>query len=827
MKKVNLLLGVVLGSVFLLPSVVWSQGNCPNLNFGFGNFTGWQCYAGSSSPYSVSPTLPIPGRHTIMDADALQKTGQFYDEVCNLLPKVPDGYNFSCKLGNSSTGAEAEGIEYEMVVDSTNSLLLLSFAFVLQRAGHSQNDQPKFTITIKDSLGIPSLFFPCGMFPYPPPKPIPLLCSASADASAWVTRVYDLTPFMGQKIKVYFETWDCPPQGHYGYAYVVAECRPMRIDLQYCDSQNIARMIAPEGFESYTWRRSSVPSWRAYTRQINIANPPLGEIFTVDIVNDLGCTSQLQTVIEKTNIAANFMYGVKDANGQVIFANNNYQNWYDTCSRTATFVDFSKIYNNKKGKTIWEINGLYATSQDSMWTFQFPDPQGNSPVTYQVKLMVVAENGCADTTSQSITIYPSSIVKIDGPSQLCEGKIEYLTAKTIRSTFVEHYWSWKKSNDGSTGNAMGDSLLITGPGMYCLRSLDTNNCYAYDTVMVTSLKAEITDLVIKDVDCFGNTTGYFQHGKITGGNGTFVTAVWTIWDNNNQVLVDSNVISKIGSIIIFRNQAAGTYTFHGMDSEGCPVTATLTIKEPDSLQISAIPKRATCSKDNGAIEMAVTGGTLPYNISVNGQGNKILAKLPADTYIIKIEDKNKCLASDTVIVTDVPIIPLVSISLTEKEIAIDPNKAKLLTVNFYPPEACNQDVVWQSRDTTIATVDANGSVKGIFNGETYIIVTSDDGGLQDSCKVMITNVGVANYELGSMNYLVFPNPTTDGKFSVFGFQFSEMSGEVEIYDVVGRKYDVGAKHVLPNNEIVIDISHLASGLYFLKINHKTIKIIKL
>ncbi|MCL2131440.1 MAG: C25 family cysteine peptidase [Lentimicrobiaceae bacterium] len=72
---------------------------------------------------------------------------------------------------------------------------------------------------------------------------------------------------------------------------------------------------------------------------------------------------------------------------------------------------------------------------------------------------------------------------------------------------------------------------------------------------------------------------------------------------------------------------------------------------------------------------------------------------------------------------------------------------------------------------------------------------------------------------------LYPNPTT-GKFSVFSFQFSEMSGEVEIYDVVGRKYNVGAKHILPNEEIEIDISHLANGLYFLKIDGKTVKVVK-
>ncbi|MCL2131677.1 MAG: leucine-rich repeat protein [Lentimicrobiaceae bacterium] len=88
----------------------------------------------------------------------------------------------------------------------------------------------------------------------------------------------------------------------------------------------------------------------------------------------------------------------------------------------------------------------------------------------------------------------------------------------------------------------------------------------------------------------------------------------------------------------------------------------------------------------------------------------------------------------------------------------------------------------------------------------------------------ISNVGIINYELGSMNYIVYPNPTT-GKITVESYKVYKVES-VEVYDVVGRKYNVGAKHVLPDDEIVIDISHLANGLYFLKIDGKMVKIAK-
>ena len=71
---------------------------------------------------------------------------------------------------------------------------------------------------------------------------------------------------------------------------------------------------------------------------------------------------------------------------------------------------------------------------------------------------------------------------------------------------------------------------------------------------------------------------------------------------------------------------------------------------------------------------------------------------------------------------------------------------------------------------------------------------------------------------------VYPNPT-NGKLSVESYKVYKVES-IEIFDVVGRKYDVGAKHILPNDEITIDISHLANGLYFLKAGNKTVKVVK-
>ena len=73
-------------------------------------------------------------------------------------------------------------------------------------------------------------------------------------------------------------------------------------------------------------------------------------------------------------------------------------------------------------------------------------------------------------------------------------------------------------------------------------------------------------------------------------------------------------------------------------------------------------------------------------------------------------------------------------------------------------------------------------------------------------------VGIDENEQGKI--LVYPNPTT-GKLSIVSEQFSVES--VEIFDVYGRKLKGEGKKEKGEKEFLMDISDLATGVYFLRI----------
>lgn len=276
---------------------------CPNLDLSYGNLTDWQCYVGgcSSGNYYKTLSTPIQGRHTVLEITSLMLSNNLYDEHCNAIKKIPDGYSYSLKLGNDQCGAETEAVSYRMTVDSSNSLLILSFAYVMQET-HVSADMPIFTMNIYDT-NWNILNVPCCNNNFVTAQGLSeLACSDSIVARNWTTIGFSLESLIGQTIIIFFETRDCTQGGHYGYAYLACACQPMSISFTYNANSDVARLRAPDGFNTYQWKRSSQPNWSVSTQQINLKNPLDGEEFTCTLTSALGCSHTLKAVIEKTPI---------------------------------------------------------------------------------------------------------------------------------------------------------------------------------------------------------------------------------------------------------------------------------------------------------------------------------------------------------------------------------------------------------------------------------------------------------------------------------------------------------------------------------------------
>lgn len=82
-------------------------------------------------------------------------------------------------------------------------------------------------------------------------------------------------------------------------------------------------------------------------------------------------------------------------------------------------------------------------------------------------------------------------------------------------------------------------------------------------------------------------------------------------------------------------------------------------------------------------------------------------------------------------------IAVTGVSLDKQNLTLEVGQKKSLTAVITPVEATNQNMIWSSRNTNIATVNETGVVKAVSPGKTIISVTTEDGGFTAFCSVTV------------------------------------------------------------------------------------------
>jgi Listeria/Bacterioides repeat len=84
-----------------------------------------------------------------------------------------------------------------------------------------------------------------------------------------------------------------------------------------------------------------------------------------------------------------------------------------------------------------------------------------------------------------------------------------------------------------------------------------------------------------------------------------------------------------------------------------------------------------------------------------------------------------------------------SVSLDQTELYLAPKKSITLVATVLPDTAIDKEVTWSSSNAAIATVDSNGKITGVKDGNAVITVTTKDGGFTATANVKVTNDNIA------------------------------------------------------------------------------------
>ena len=436
-------------------------------------------------------------------------------------------------------------------------------------------------------------------------------------------------------------------------------------------------------------------------QSLPIANNLSAGTYTLTITDNNNCAISSSTVVYEPNSLVSSISITSSYNGSQISC-------YAAQDASATINSFGGVtpYN-------YSLDSVYYSS---ISTF-------NNLGQGFLNVFTSDANGCS-TNDSVLILHPDQISanlqvelypSCDGVNN---GEITSLSAGGIG----QYYYQW------STNNSLTNLITSLSSGIYSVLITDDNGCEVSDSITLNSLYNLNSVITSTQVSCTGYSDGTVTLNLLNGTNpfsyqwsngmnisnisglsaGTYNVLVT---DSNGCQLIDSVEVTESDSVLTFTssvitpscylesdgsisvivsgglgdyvyswstgdvsssitNLIANTYILNVTDSVGCLVSDTFTINQPLPLTYSLLSNDISCFGNNdGNADIQVSGGTLPYNYSINGLNISIglsltLDSLMSGSYLINVIDSNGCSLQDSIIIQE-PELLSSTIELTD------------------------------------------------------------------------------------------------------------------------------------------------------------------
>ena len=240
-----------------------------------------------------------------------------------------------------------------------------------------------------------------------------------------------------------------------------------------------------------------------------------------------------------------------------------------------------------------------------------------------------------------ISIWQTNEVQCYGENQ---GSLAVSTTGGNTGT-VTYTWNTGQSNPS---NSINNLTAAT----YVVVAEDPLGCMDTTTYTISQpelLVADISDINITDVQCFGESTGEII-ATVTGGTANIINQYTYNWSPNNGTPTDAYDFTNSIGTGTFSDLSIGLYEVVVTDVNGCTVTSNMVyVAQPtNELSIFTDSTDETCLTE-GTATAYVLGGTPVYDYlwTPGGQTTATAtALIPNTSYVIEVTDANGCIITD-------------------------------------------------------------------------------------------------------------------------------------------------------------------------------------
>ncbi len=238
---------------------------------------------------------------------------------------------------------------------------------------------------------------------------------------------------------------------------------------------------------------------------------------------------------------------------------------------------------------------------------------------------VTDANGCKVIDTLTITEPPLLETSVTGVNILCYGGNNGSVDLTVIGGSLPYTFFW------NTGDVTED-LNNLYAGYYEVLVTDDHGCTSISSITLTEPADSLSfTFEVFNVLCNDGTDGSIEL-TVEGGTVNYDYA----WSNGD-------------TLSLIEDLTAGWYTFLVTDANGCTISDSIEVTQPDPLTLNEVITPASCfGFSDGIIDISPTGGTAPYSFTwfnsdyaLSAQTEDLIG-FPADIYQLEIIDTNDC-----------------------------------------------------------------------------------------------------------------------------------------------------------------------------------------
>lgn len=385
------------------------------------------------------------------------------------------------------------------------------------------------------------------------------------------------------------------------------------------------------------------------------------------------------------------------------------------------------------------------------------DISGLSAGTYSVAINDA--KGCSVTAAASINEPSALVASITNMNVSCSGGSDGYAGLNVSGGTPPYAYHW--SNNATTANI---SSLIAGT--YPVSASDANGCSFSSVAVITEPPTLTASFIKSDVSCNGGGNGSVNL-TVSGG-----TIPYLFYWSNGELSEDLHGLP------------AGSYSATVADAKNCTVSMTAIVSQPNQLSSSLAKSDASCYGGNdGAIDLTVAGGTIPYNYNwSNNLSTQDLSDLPSGSFSVTITDANNCSIVNGALVAEPDLLLASAIQTHVTCHGANNGSVDLTVAGGTAPYSFN----WSVNDTVQNPIHLRAG--------TYIVTVTDSRGCETMAASTITEPSAITLTQSSTDASC--NGGMDGSISVavtggtpaYSFQWSNGATTKDLASVSAGAY---------------------------------------